>query len=119
MPVKAMYDYQGEPKDVQENFHGNQLVYLGWDKHLMFCAPVCLPLPPDMPFGALVQEVLPGVYSSHPDWERIDWGRVEWTLDQQPFTPALDRGLADQGIGHKSLLRFRAPGLDGIGGVAT
>ncbi|MEJ2481191.1 MAG: phenol hydroxylase subunit P4 [Acidihalobacter sp.] len=76
-------------------------------------------VPPDMPFGALMQEVLPGVYSSHPEWERIDWDRVEWSLDQQPFKPDPEQGLAAQGIGHKSLLRFRTPGLDGIGGVAT
>ncbi|HYW91189.1 MAG TPA: phenol hydroxylase subunit P4 [Gammaproteobacteria bacterium] len=119
MAVNALYDYHGVPKDVEDNFHGNQLVYIGWDRHLMFCAPVCLPLPPDMPFGALVQEVLPGVYGSHPEWERIDWSGVEWTLEQQPFRPDMQQGLREQGIGHKSVIRFYAPGLDGIGGVAT
>lgn len=119
MPVQAMYDYKATPKDLQENFHGNQLVYIGWDQHLMFCAPVCLPLPPSMPFGALVKEVLPGVYSSHPDWTHIDWDSVEWIVDDKPFTPDMDAGLADQGIGHKSLIRFRTPGLNGIGGVAS
>ena len=119
MSVHAMYDYKFEPKDIQANFHGNQLVYISWDKHLMFCSPVCLPLPPSMPFGALVEEVLPGVYASHPDWAQIDWSTVEWTLNQQPFTPDMGKALEDQGIRHKALLRFRAPGLDGIGGVAT
>ena len=33
-------DYAGERKDRVENFHCNQLVYIGWDHHLMFCAPV-------------------------------------------------------------------------------
>ncbi|WP_097459474.1 phenol hydroxylase subunit P4 [Mangrovitalea sediminis] len=119
MPVTAMYDYQGQPKDVQANFHGNQLVYFGWDKHLMFCAPVCLPLPPDMPFGAVLTEVLPGVYGSHPDWARLDWEQAEWSLDQQPFTPDPQQSLEAQGIHHKSLLRFRVPGLDGIAGSAS
>ena len=119
MSVTAMYDYQGEPKDVQANFHGNQLVYFGWDQHLMFCAPVCLPLPPDMPFGAVIQEVLPSVYASHPDWAQIDWESVRWTLDQKPFTPDLGRSLEDQGVVHKSLLRFRTPELNGIAGSAS
>ncbi|MCH8531018.1 MAG: phenol hydroxylase subunit P4 [Saccharospirillum sp.] len=119
MTVRALYDYQGEAKDTQDKFHGNQLVYIGWDKHLMFCAPHCLPLPPDMPFGALVKEVLPGVYDSHPDWAQINWDSVEWTVDQKPFTPDMEKGLAEQGIGHKSLIRFTTPGLNGIAGVAS
>lgn len=119
MTVRALYDYQGEAKDTQDKFHGNQLVYIGWDKHLMFCAPHCLPLPPDMPFGALVKEVLPGVYDSHPDWAQINWDSVEWTVDQKPFTPDMEKGLAAQGIGHKSLIRFITPGLNGIAGVAS
>lgn len=119
MSVQATYDYRGEPKDRQENFHGNQLVYIGWDKHLMFCAPVCLPLPPEMPFGALVKEVLPGVYGSHPEFEQIDWERVRWSVDQKPFEPDLEQGLKAQGIDHKSLIRFVTPGLDGIAGSAS
>ncbi|KAB7627385.1 phenol hydroxylase subunit P4 [Alkalilimnicola sp. S0819] len=119
MPVQAMYDYQGTPKDVQENFHGKQLVYLGWDKHLMFCSPVALPLPPEMPFEALVKEVLPSAYGKHPDFEKIDWDAVAWTVNQQPFTPDMDKGLAEQGIEHKSVIRMRTPGLEGIKGSAT
>jgi phenol hydroxylase P4 protein len=114
-----MYDYQGTPRDVQANFHGNQLVYIGWDKHLMFCAPVCLPLPPDMQFGALINEVLPSVYSTHPEWGRVEWVKVEWLLDNEPFTPDMNKGLEEQGIGHKSVIRFRTPGLDGIQGSAS
>ena len=115
----SLSDYRGVAKDAQANFHGNQLVYIGWDKHLIFCAPICFPLPPDMPFAALVDEVLPGAYNQHPDFAKIDWGRVEWSLDQQPFTPALDKSLADNGITHKSVIRFRTPGLDGLNGIAS
>lgn len=119
MPVRATYDYRGEPKDRVENFHGNQLVYIGWDKHLMFAAPVCLPLPPDMPFAALVKEVLPSIYSTHPDFERIDWAQVQWSVDRKPLQPDMSRGLTDQGIGHKSVIRFVTPGLDGLAGAAS
>lgn len=119
MTVQATYDYKGVPRDTQDKFHGNQLVYLAWDQHLMFCAPHCVPLPPDMPFSALVKEVLPGMYGSHPEWQKMDWDRVEWTLNQAPFVPDMDKTLAEQGIDHKSLIRFNTPGLRGIGGVAT
>lgn len=116
MPVQAIRpDYRGEDKDRVELFHGDQLVYIGWDQHTMVCAPVALPLPPGMPFGALVEQVLPTTaYAQDPDWPKIDWGRVEWLRSGEPFTPDPAKSLADNGLGHKSLLRLRTPGLVGI-----
>jgi phenol hydroxylase P4 protein len=29
----------------------------------------------------------------------------------------MDQSLADNGLGHKSLIRFRTPGLDGLHGA--
>lgn len=105
--------YKGEVLDRVENFHGNQLVYLHWEDHLSFCAALAFPLPPDMPFGAILKDVLPPFYGMHPDWPKIDWSSVRWTLDGKPFTPDPGRALRDQGIRHKSLLRFWTPGLKG------
>lgn len=116
MSVTSIGKYEFEPLDKVENFHGNQLTYINWEKHLLFCAPVCLPLPPEMPFGTLVQEVLPGVYNKHPDYEKIKWDEVSWKLDGADFTPDMAASLADNGLGHKSLVRFWTPGLDGIEG---
>lgn len=107
-------DYQGEMRDRVENFHGNQLVYVGWDHHLMFCAPFAYPLPPDMPFAALRDEVIAEAFSLHPEWSKIDWQQATWLLDGQPFTPDPAKSLKDQGIGHKSVLRFQTPGLNGF-----
>ncbi len=106
-------------RDRRENFHGNMVVYLHWEEHLSFCAAMAFPLPPDMPFGAMVEEVLKPHYSAHPDFEKIDWAAVKWTIDGAEATPALDRSLADNGVGHKSLIRFWTPGLHGYRGVAT
>ncbi|MAU41429.1 MAG: phenol hydroxylase [Kordiimonas sp.] len=119
MPVTSIGEYKFEPLDKRENFHGNILIYINWEKHLMFCAPVCVPLSPDMPFGALVSELLPNVYSAHPEFEKIDWDAVEWTLDHKPISPEPDQTLEDLGAHHKSLFRFTTPGLNGIGGVAS
>jgi len=116
MSVTSIGKYEFEPLDKVENFHGNQLTYINWEHHLLFCTPVCLPLPPDMPFGALVKEVLPGIYSQHPDFEKIDWDKVTWTLDGKDFTPDMTKSLGENGLGHKSLIRFRTPGLEGIKG---
>jgi phenol hydroxylase P4 protein len=117
MPVIALEPgYCGPVADTEDRFHGKRLLYVGWDDHLLFCAPVCLPLPPDMPFGALIADVLPGVYGSHPDFARIDWHRVQWLDSGKPFQPDAAKSLADNGLAHKSVIRFRTPGLTGIGG---
>lgn len=120
MPVRAITpDYKGEVKDRIENFHGNQLVYVGWDQHLMFCAAFAYPLPPEMPFRALRDEVMPEAFSLHPEWQKIDWNQTTWLLDGQPFEPRLDASLKEQGVSHKSLLRFQTPALNGYMGAGV
>ncbi|WP_353234616.1 phenol hydroxylase subunit P4 [Diaphorobacter ruginosibacter] len=113
MSVTALYPYSYPARDVRENFPA-PLLYIGWDDHNMFCSPVCLPLPPQTPFGALAATVLPGVYGAHPDFARIDWSAVQWFKSGQAWTPDPARSLADNGLTHKDAIRFRTPGLRGI-----
>lgn len=116
MAVQALYEnYTGRVADAVSHFHGNQLVYVGWDDHMMYPFAAVFPLPPSMPFAALVGEVLPSAYAAHPDFAQIDWDRATWSLDGAPFTPDMDKSLSENGIGHKSLLRLSTPGLHGIG----
>ena len=120
MTVAAITDdYSGKPLDSVEHFHGNQIVYIGWDHHLMFCAPFAFPLRPDMPFRALLDEVIPGAFSQHPEFASIDWDQAIWHLNGDPFEPDLDKSLIEHGIDHKSILRFATPGLNGIRGTGT
>jgi len=116
MAVKSIGPYEFEPKDKLENFHGNQLLYVGWDDHLMFCAPHAFPFPPDMPFAAVLTDVLPGVYGAHPDWEKIDWGASKWLKSGEPWYPDPEKSLAENGLKHKDVIRFITPGLTGIKG---
>ena len=109
-------DYQGIPKDTVDKFHGNQLLYIGWEDHLMFCAPFAFPFPPAMRFGDIVSHVLPGAFGYHPDFAKIDWPAAQWFKSGQPFSPDFDRSLAENGLGHKDVIRFRTPGLTGIKG---
>ena len=118
MAVQALYENYGGPvRDKVENFHGMQLVYVGWDEHMMFPFAATFPLPPQMPFGALLKDVLPAAYGVHPDFAQIDWAAAQWQLDGKSFVPDQEKSLADNGIGHKSLLRFATPGLSGIAGT--
>lgn len=114
MTRPSIQDYKGIAKDVVENFHGNQLVYIGWDKHFIFSSPVCYPLPPDMPFSALVEQILPAAYSQDPQFAEIDWDQVQWSVNQQACQPDMSASLEENGIGHKSVIRFTTPGLDGL-----
>jgi phenol hydroxylase P4 protein len=120
MAVAAIIDdYTGERLDRVENFHGNQVVYVGWDHHLMFCAPVAFAVPPETPFSKLQDEMLPGAFSQHPDFAQIDWDNVQWHLNGEAFEPQRDVSLVEQGVDHKSIIRFATPGLDGIRGSGT
>ena len=113
--LKALYPYSFEAKDKRENFPA-PLLYIGWEDHHLFCSPVCLPLPAETPFGALSQAVLLGVYGAHPDFARIDWNAVEWFKSGEPWQPDPARSLAENGLGHKDVIRFRTPGMTGIAG---
>lgn len=119
MAINALSDYVDIDMDAVENFHGNQLVYIDWDKHRMFSGALAFPLPPGMPFGALIEEVIPGSWGTHPLFANIDWGDVQWILDDQEFTPDPAASLAENGIGHKSLLRFITPNDNGIDGCGS
>lgn len=115
MSTVALAAYDFPAKDRRENFP-SPLLYIGWEDHLMFCAPVCLPLPPNMPFAALESAVLPGVYGEHPDFLRIDWSCVEWFKSGKAWSPDPGKSLMENGLKHKDVIRFRTPGLTGIKG---
>lgn len=119
MPVTALKDYPLRVADSVDKFHGNQLLYVGWDRHLMFCAPFGWALPPATRFGDIVEGIFPGAFGAHPDFGRIDWPTVEWLKSGQPWTPDFDKTLAENGLRHKDSLRFRTPGLDGIAGSGS
>jgi phenol hydroxylase P4 protein len=115
MSVAAVKPYRFSAQDTRDRFPA-PLLYIGWEDHMLFCAPHCLPLPPDMPFGALATEVLPGVYGYHPDFAKIDWSQVQWFKSGKPWRPDPAKSLADNGLKHKDVIRFRTPGLTGIKG---
>ena len=115
MAVKSITPYEFAQKDTADKFPA-PLLYIGWEDHKMFCAPFCAPMPPTMKFGELVQGALPGMFGAHPDFARIDWDKAEWFMSGKPFTPDMDKTLAEHGLGHKSVIRFRTPGLTGLSG---
>lgn len=116
MPVTSIGQYEASPLDRQENFHGMQLVYLCWEKHLMFCAPFTFPLPPSMSFADFLEQVVKPSIAPHPDAPAVDFSKAKWRLNDQPFTPNRTATLFENGIDHKSLLHLVTPDLNGIAG---
>ena len=119
MPVAALGSYTFKPADARENFNGKQLLYLNWEKHRLFSRPMVLCLSPDTPFSHIIETIVPDAYSLHPDFENIDWNAVTWIKSGKPFTPDPAKTLAENGLGHKDLIRMVTPGLDGLRGMGA
>jgi len=119
MAVTAIRPYVGVPLDVQANFHGNVLIFVTWEKHLLYAAPIAFPLPPAMKFGDFLVQVLAGVIREHPDAAKIDWARAVWRKEGEPWAPDLSRSIAENGLAHKDSLLLHTPGLDGVQGMGV
>lgn len=117
--IAAVPDYRGQMMDSVDKFHGQQLLYIGWEDHLMYCAPLCIPVNPQTPFRALTEQVIPSLYLEHPDTPKLRWDKVQWFRSGQPFTPDPALSLVENGLGHKAVIRFRAPSLSGINGSCS
>lgn len=117
MAVTSIRPYLTTAKDTVDKYHGAQLLFVGWDKHLMFYSPLTLAVPPSMRFGDLVAGNLAGAFGPHPDWAKIDWSKAEWTKGGKPWVPDFDKTMAENGLVHKDVIRFRTPGLEGLFGA--
>jgi phenol hydroxylase P4 protein len=117
MTVKALADYEFKSSDALENYKGKQLLYIHWEKHRLFSRPFVVALPPETPFSVIVDKYITDCYSYHPDFARIDWSAVLWQNSDSVFTPDPGKSLKENGIGHKHLIRFTTPGLNGIAGT--
>lgn len=115
MSVTAIGNYQHTTHDAAANF-AQPLLYIAWDEHMIFSAPVCVPIALSTTFDDIVHKVLPGLYGQHPQFKSIDWSRVQWFRSKTMFTAHMKNTLADHSFAHKSVLRFRTPGLEGIRG---
>src|SRR5690554_2811696 len=116
MSVVSRKEYIGVPRDRVENFNGNQLVYVGWDNHLLFASAFVLFVSPETVFRDMVQNNVIPLINADPDAEKMDWDSVTWLKVNQPWTSNWDETLAANGIGDKMLLRFKTPSLNSICG---
>ncbi|MBK5001668.1 phenol hydroxylase [Pseudomonas sp. S31] len=116
MPVAAITDYIAVPRDRVENFNGKQLLYVSWDRHLLFGAPFLFCVPPTTNFRELVEGPLTALLQADPDAAALDWESVQWLREGQPWTPDWNASLVSNGLTHKDQLRFISPGLNSLCG---
>lgn len=114
--LKTLAPYEFKSRDAVENYKGRQLLYVNWERHRMFSRPFVLAMKPETSFAVVLEEMA-ACFSYHPDWSQIDWDKAIWQNGNTPFTPDRSKSLKENGIGHKDLIRFRTPGLDGIAGT--
>lgn len=112
MPVASLKEYIGVPRDTVDKFVGKQIVYVSWDRHLLFASPFLICVPPQMTFRQFVEEPLKMLVQPDPDAEAVDWTKVQWLKSNQPWKPKFDLSLKDNGIEHKDQIRFQTPGLN-------
>lgn len=117
MSVVAVSEYVGVPRDVVANFHGNQLIYVCWDGHLMYAAPFTFLVAPTMKFEDVLTQLVAPVIKDHPESPKIDWRATVWEKADEPWTPDFDKTVAENRVVHKEYLRFRTPGLGGYKGL--
>ena len=123
MSVRAITsDYHFPARDMQSHYGDNILIYIGWDEHTLFCSAKAFTISPDATFQQLLDQLMPAGFSQHPDFQHIDWTQVIFNLDGQKLPAYSEQALCAQsltalGFGHKSLLRFKTPGLNGYLGT--
>ena len=115
MATQSIGEYPIIMKDKIENFHGNQLVFIYWHAHRVVCSPRAFPLPPEMPFGALLSDIIPICYKIEPDFEHLDFDKTEviWEVDGKIITPDFSKSLKENGVGHKAFTKLTTPSLTG------
>jgi phenol hydroxylase P4 protein len=119
MTVNVIGEYRFAPRDLEANFHGQRLLYLGWDRHLMFCSPFAFLVKPQMTFAELLEQLVRPTIAAHPDSARADLRQATWYLNDEPFSPDFDASLEANGLRHKDMLRMDTPGLNGLAGSCS
>lgn len=114
MAVVSIGLYDFPPADRVENYGGDINLYCCWEQHLLIPCPAAYRLPPTITLRDFLTQMFAPDHAHHPEFARVDFAAVEWTLDGKPWQPALDRSLADNGVTHMSYLSFRSPGLEGF-----
>ena len=108
MAVRAIVEtYEFPSRSRQELYGDDQLVHVWWQNNLWFCAAACFRAPKAMTWADFEAGVVAPWAAGDPSFDPA--AITGWVLDDQPFEPDPAKTLDELGVGHKSLLEFRAP----------
>ena len=102
-----------------ENYGGDMNIYMVWDHHLIYCAPGAYRVPVDIKFREFLEQIFQPDYKQHPDVQKVNWDKAVWQMENEAWTPDLDKTLAENNIAHNSFIRVTTPGLEGMHGVGN
>ena len=107
MPVIALKEgYEFPSRSRQELYGDDQLVHVMWRNNRMFAAAATFRAPKAMSFGDVLGALVDPWSGSDPTF--VPGSNSGWTLDGKPWEPDPAKGMAEQGVGHKSLMTFQA-----------
>lgn len=102
--MRTIGPYDFPARDRQELFGDDQIVNVQRDGQMFMHIPGCFRVPKAMKwadFHAQIEEWAGG----DPDYK--PGSATDWRLDDEAFDPKPDQTIADLGIAHKGLVRFR------------
>lgn len=105
MTVRSLGTYVFPAKDRQEVYGDDQLVHMLWEGNMLFCSAACFRVPKTMTWSEFKSQMIDPWASADPDYRpdsATGWRRDEETIDPKPKDT-----IADLGIPHKGLIRFR------------
>lgn len=114
--------YVGEVRDPQEKFHGQTLLFVYWEDHLLFCAPAAILVNPGDSPAQLVEQLKQALgydpIAAELTLDNIDWYRsLDYTSDERWQIDA-NKSLAENGLTHKTAIRMRTPSLGDVLNIA-
>lgn len=104
--MKTIGEYNFPARDRAELFGDDQLVNVQWDDQMFILIPACFRFPKAMKWSEFTAEVDKWA-GADPDYR--PGSATDWRLDDEPIDPKPDQTLADLGVVHKGLVRFRTP----------
>lgn len=105
MAVKALGEYKFPAKDRQEIFGDDMLVNVHWEDNLLFCSAACFRAPKAMTWSDFKAQMIDPWASCDPDYDPS--APTDWRIGDEPFAPHAEKSLADLGVRHKGLIKFR------------
>jgi phenol hydroxylase P4 protein len=105
MSVKALAPYKFPPADRAELYGDDMLVHVNWDGNLLFCAAACFRAPKAMKWSDFKAQMIDPWAQGDPDY--VAEQAKDWRIGDTPFEPDPDKTLAELGVRHKALIKFR------------